>query len=119
MQVHRVMNTVSGNEQPILLFLLLWKQRLKQTRGLAACSTPCCVLGEGSSSCPWPCSQPVLLALVPVITLNKAHGHCLAFYFPPVSGFAALALRFSKVEWGREGGSSWGGLFYRKKGEKK
>lgn len=33
MQVHRVMNAVSGDgdEQLIVLFLLLWKQRLKQT----------------------------------------------------------------------------------------
>lgn len=122
MQVYRVMNAVSGDgdEQPILLFLLLLKQRLKQKRGLAAYSTPCSVPGEGGSSCTWPYPQPVLLALVPVITLNKAHAHFFALHFSPVSGFAALALQFSKVEWGRKAGRSWGGgcCFTEKKGEK-
>lgn len=123
MQVHHVMNAVSGDgdEQPILLFLLLLKQRLKQMRGLAAYSTPCSVLGEGSSSCTWPYPQPVLLALVPVITLNKAHAHFFALYFSAVSGFAALALQFSKVEWGRKAGRSWGGggvVLQKKRGKK-
>lgn len=56
--------------------------------------------------------------LRPCHHLTKPMANFFTLYFYPVSGFAAPALWFSNIEWGREGRRSLGGNFTEKKKKK-